>query len=58
MVFFIRGNVVDWGICIGMKMVNKMFLDEEENVVKIRFFKLGEKYGWCDVKKMDDFFLI
>lgn len=57
-VLLIRGNAADWGICIGMKTANKMSLDEEENVAKIRFFKLGEKHGWCDVKKTDDSLLI
>lgn len=53
----IRGRS-DWGICVGMKTSHRMSLDEEQNVAKIKFFRLGDKQGWCDVKKTENSLLI
>ena len=53
----IRGRS-DWGICVGVKITHRMSLDEEENVAKIKFFRLGEKQGWCEVNKTSNSLLI
>ena len=56
-VLLVRGSS-DWGICVGLKRSHRQSLDEEQNVVKVKFFKLGDKQGWCDVKKTEHSLLI
>lgn len=56
-VLLVRGRS-DWGICVGLKRTHQQSLDEEENVVKVKFFKLGDKQGWCDVQKTEHSLLI
>lgn len=53
----IRGQS-DWGICVGIKTTHRMSLDDEENIAKIKFFRLGDKQAWCDVKKTENSLLI
>ena len=53
----IRGRS-DWGICVGVKTTHRMSLDDEQNIAKIKFFRLGDKQGWCDVKKTENSLLI
>lgn len=56
-VLLIRGRS-DWGICVGVKTTHRTALDEEENVARIKFFRLGKTQGWCNVKKTEDSILI
>ena len=48
----------DWGVCVGVKTTHRMSLDEEQNVARIKFFRLGIKQGWCDVKKTKNSLLV
>lgn len=56
-VLLIRGRS-DWGICVGVKRTHGQSLDEEQNIVAVKFFKLGDKEGWCDVRKTKHSLLI
>ena len=53
----VRGRS-DWGVCVGVKRTYRQSLDEEENVVKVKFFRLGDTRGWCDVTKTEHSLLI
>lgn len=56
-VLLIRGRT-DWAICMGVRRTDQQSLDEECNIVKVKFFKLGDKKGWCEVRKTEHLLLI
>lgn len=53
----IRGQV-DWAVCMGTRQANELSLDEERHIVQIKFFRLGNKQGWCEVRKTEHLLLI
>ncbi|XP_022802893.1 uncharacterized protein LOC111340328 [Stylophora pistillata] len=56
-VLLIRGRV-DWAVCMGVRQSDEQSLDEERNVVQVKFFRLGDGQGWCEVRKTGHLLLI